>query len=272
MGKTLGAGSELPQPAPSVFAHHSPLTASRCHSISSAHGTRDRSTRCATGDPRAWRPRSPLHQCAPHPGDGCGTKSGFRPPGHAHGARAHRVRALYPPPQARPGRPRVAGPRPIRAVLRSREHVVVRRALPERLRSVARRSEELSAVGEPHTGPPGIRTHPGRRDDHRPAGTGRRQRSRHGARRVTPRRDLQPTGSRHHRSPHVFHLQRWRFDGRGLARGRIIRRAFPARQVDRLLRRQPYHDRRFDRSDVLRRCGTPIRELRMARPPRPRRQ
>ena len=61
--------------------------------------------------------------------------------------------------------------------------------------------------------------------------------------------------ARDRRSLHVLHLQRRRPDGRHLARGGVLRRPLQAREADRLLRRQPHHDRRHHRPHLHRRHG-----------------
>ena len=59
-------------------------------------------------------------------------------------------------------------------------------------------------------------------------------------------------GQRDRRPPHLRDLLRRRHDGGRQPGGRVDRRALRPRQADRLLRRQPHHDRRHDR-DLLRR-------------------
>ena len=79
---------------------------------------------------------------------------------------------------ARPDRPRVAGSRPLRPVLRALQPHAVHPALPLRLRAGARRPQGAAHVGQPHSGSPGGAPHQGRRDHHRPArlGSGVRRR------------------------------------------------------------------------------------------------
>ena len=63
-----------------------------------------------------------------------------------------------------------------------RLHAALRAAAPHRIRSLARRLEAVPAVGQPHSGASRARPHAGRGGDHRPAGTGLRQRRGHGHR------------------------------------------------------------------------------------------
>ena len=60
-------------------------------------------------------------------------------------------------------------------------------------------------------------------------------------------RALQPPRARDRRPPRLRDLLRRRHDGGHQPGSRVDRRALRARQADRLLRRQPHHDRRHDR-------------------------
>ena len=72
-----------------------------------------------------------------------------------------------------------------------------------RVRRAARGGAGVPAVGIAHAGSSGARAHPGRRNHHRSAGPGRRQRGGHGDRRADPRRAFQPAGTSGHRPPHL---------------------------------------------------------------------
>ena len=65
-------------------------------------------------------------------------------------------------------------------------------------------------------------------------------------------RALQPARPRHRRPPHLRGLLRRRPDGGRVRRGGLAGRQPAPRQADRLLRRQPHHDRGLDRPGVLR--------------------
>ena len=75
--------------------------------------------------------------------------------------------------------PRLARPRSLRALGRPRVDAALLDALPHRLRPRARRHPRVPPVGLAHAGPPGVRPHQRRRDHHRPARSGLRQRGRH---------------------------------------------------------------------------------------------
>ena len=106
----------------------------------------------------------------------------IRPSRHAdgHGRRGHRaVDAL---PALRPRTPGLAGPRPLRAVRRTRLDAAVCVAAPHRLpRHRHRRAQALPPARRKNRGPSGIRPRGGDRDHHRTARPGHRHRRRHGA-------------------------------------------------------------------------------------------
>ena len=115
--------------------------------------------------------------------------------------------------------------------------------------------EDLAAVppvGLAHARAPRARSHAGHRGHDRAARPGRRQRGRDGDGRAVPRRALQPARPRAGRPPRLRDLLRRRHDGGDQPGGGLDRRPLRARQADRLLRRQPHHDRRHD-LDLLRR-------------------
>ena len=96
--------------------------------------------------------------------------------------------AVHAPPAPRSGRPGLARPRPLRALGRPRVDAALQRCCY--LTGYDLSLDDLQAVppvGEPHARAPGVRLHARRRDHHRPARPGRRQRGRHGGRRGAPR-------------------------------------------------------------------------------------
>ena len=103
-----------------------------------------------------------------------------------------------------------------------------------------------------------------RRDDHRPARPGLRQRRRHGDSGEASRGALRSRQVGAVRSSHLRHLQRRRPDGRRRERGGVDRRASRARQHRLSLRRQPRDDRRAHRTQLRRRRGQALRRLRVA--------
>ena len=121
-------------------------------------------------------------------------KVGNGHPGTAMSMAPDRLPALPEVAAARPQRPELGRPRPVRAVDGPLEPDPLRPALPLRLRPGARRPRGAAHLGLADPGPPRGQPHPRRRDDDRPAGPGRRQRRRHGdgrpprARPVRPRR------------------------------------------------------------------------------------
>ena len=66
-------------------------------------------------------------------------------PGLAAGRRRDGLRPLDRVPEAQPAEPALAGPRPLRPLRRSRLGAALLAALPDRLRSAARRAESTSA-------------------------------------------------------------------------------------------------------------------------------
>ena len=97
--------------------------------------------------------------------------------------------------------------------------------------------------------------HAGRRDHHRPARAGSRQRGRHGDRRAASRRRV-----RRHRQPQDLRDRvRRRPDGRHQPGGHRARRASEAQQADRAVRRQRHLDRRRAVAVRQRRSGQALR-------------
>ena len=126
------------------------------------------------------RPRPTCGRHRPGPGDGRRAEGRQRPPRHRHEPGARDLPAVATVPAPRPQRPRLGRPRPVRALPRPLEPHALHPALPVRLRPDARRPQGLPHLGQPHARAPRARPHPGRRDDHRPARPGPRQRRRHG--------------------------------------------------------------------------------------------
>ena len=138
--------------------------------------------------------------------------------------------------------------------------------------SAPRRPARVPAVGQQDARPPRVRPHARRRDHHRSAGPGLRQRRRHGHRRALPGRHLQRRRPRCRRPLHLRARRRRRPDGGDQRRGRLAGRPSAARQADRPLRRQPHHDRRLHRPGLHRGRRRPLRGLRLARAAGRRRQ
>ncbi len=90
------------------------------------------------------------------------------------------ARLVHPGHAPRPDRPRLARPRPLRAVVRPRLDPAVLDAVPDRLRADPRRPEGLPHGGQPHPGSPRAPAHRRRRGHHRTPRSGGRRRRRHG--------------------------------------------------------------------------------------------
>ena len=103
---------------------------------------------------------------------------------------------------------------------------------------------------------------PGRRDHHRAARPGVRERRRDGDGRALPARALRRGG---HGPPRLRDLLGRRPDGGGRLRGRLARRAPRPRPARLPLRRQPHHDRRLDRRSPSRGRRGALPRLRLAR-------
>ena len=164
-----------------------------------------------------------------------------------------------------PANPALARPRPLRALGRPRLGAPLQPPPPHRLRPPARPAEAVPAVGEPHPRPPGVRRHPGRRDDDGPARPGLRDERRDGDGGGPPRRAVQPAGARGGRPPHVRPRRGRRPHGGRRARGGVARRAPRAREARRLLRLQPHLPGRLHEPVVHRRRRAGVRGVRLAR-------
>ncbi len=110
-------------------------------------------------------------------------------------------------------------------------------------------------------GTPGVRRYARRRNHHRPARPGHRQRGGHGAGGEDARGALQPPRPRPHRPPHLRLRRRRLPDGGHLARGLLAGGDAGAGQADRALRRQRHLDRR-----QRRRAGSPTTPRSASRP------
>ena len=176
-------------------------------------------------------------------------------------------------------RPRLAGPRPLRALGRPRLDAALRAAAPDRLSGVTiERAQALPPARLEDARPPRVRPHAGRRDDDRPARAGPRHRRRHGDRRAHAARRASAPTLVDHRT--YVHRRRRLPDGGHQPRGGLARRPSRPRPADRPLRRQRHLDRRADlrspaRTTSSRRFaadGWHARARRRARPRRGRRR
>ena len=203
--------------------------------------------RCMRGAPSVPEPgpRPARDQHDPH-------ADGRRRPGRAVRATRARRSALAPdrvPPlhagdEAQPRRPDVAGPRPLRALGRATRRCCSTRACTSRATTSALDEiKQFRQLGSHTPGHPENFDDAGRRDDHRPARPGVRERRRDGDGGEVPAREVRRRGLR---PPHLRDLLRRRPDGGRRLRGGLARRP-PAPRAARLpLRRQRDHDRRPD--------------------------
>ena len=106
---------------------------------------------------RDARPRPPRDRHDPDPLDGRRPAGEFRAPGRPDGRGADGLHAVDPVPAPRPDEPGMAGPRPLRALRRPRQHAALLAAPPDRLRPLARRPQGVPPVGLAHPGTPGAR-------------------------------------------------------------------------------------------------------------------
>ena len=210
--------------------------------------------------------RRGVRQHDPDPGDGHGRGGQVRAPGRPHGAGARGLRALHARAAAQSRQPRLAQPRPLRALERARLGPALQPAAPVRVRPAAGRAQALQTVGQPDPGAPGIPAH-GRGGDHdRPAGPGHRQRRRHGHRRAAPGGALQPRGAEDRGPLHLCLLRRRRPHGGRVFGGGLAGRAPRPGAADLPLRRQPHHHRRRHRAVVHGGRGEALHGLRLAGP------
>ena len=105
--------------------------------------------------------------------------------------------------RANPTEPRLAGPRPLRALGGPCLHPPVRDPPSHGLQPLARGARAVPPVGVAHPRPSGALPDAGSRDHHRAARPGIRERRRHGDGRALPGAALQPAGPRGRRPPRV---------------------------------------------------------------------
>ena len=115
-------------------------------------------------------------------------------------------------------------------------------------------------MGQRHPGPSRAPPHRRGGGHHRTAGTGFRQRCRHGHRRALAAGPVLPRGVR---PPHVRGGRRRVPGGGHLPRGRVPGRTPRTRPPGLRLRRQPHHHRRTHRTGPGRRPGRAVRRLRV---------
>src|SRR3954451_17638642 len=143
---------------------------------------------------RPDQPRRALRQHHPHALDGRRAECELGAPRHADGAGPAGLRALHARPAPRSDASAMAGPRPLRALLRARVDAPVLDAAPDRLRDLAGGPRELPPARLAVRGAPGVRPRPGHRDHHRAARAGHLDRGRDGAGRAHAGRALQQAG------------------------------------------------------------------------------
>ena len=195
-----------------------------------------------TATDTATEPRRAVRRHDPHAVDGRRAEGQLRPSGHADGARAARLRALHAGHAPQPGDPRLAGPRPLRALAPATPRCCCTRCCYlTRLRLDARRPQELPPARLAR--PPGHPEYGARardRGDHRPARPGHRDA-------VGMALAERMLAARFNRDGHEIvdhHTFVIASDGdieEGICvRGRLARRPPRPRPADRLLRRQPH--------------------------------
>ena len=221
------------------------------------------------------RPRSAVRQHDPDALDGRGPAGQLGSSRDPDGARADRARPLHARHGARAVAPRLARPRPLRALLRARLDAPLLGAAPHGLRGLARRHQELPPARLALRRPPGVRARAGDRDDDRAARPGHRHRGRPRARRAHAGGAPQPARPRDRRPPHLRDRLRRRPAGGRRVGGVLAGRPPRPRPPDLLLRRQPHLDRGRHGALVLRGRARALRGLRLARAeprrgPRPR--
>ena len=187
----------------------------------------------------------------PRPVDGRGAAGELRAPRHADGAGARSPTCCGPASCATTPPTRLARPRPVRALERSRVDAALLAALPHRASgSRSTTSRDFRQWGSQDRRAPRVPPRRRHRGHDRSARSGLRQRRRHRARRGQPARPVRRGGRR---PPHVRVLRRRRPRGGREPRGGVDRRAPRPRPARLRLRRQPHHHRRPDRARPQRR-------------------
>ena len=145
-----------------------------------------------------------------------GAEGRQRPPGHGDEPGAAGIHAVPAADAPRPERHALAGPRPLRAVVRALQPDAVPPAVPGRLRAGALRHRVAAHLEVQDARPPGVPAHQGRGDHHRPAGPGAGLGGRHGdgvALRARPVRPGRRAGREPVRPLHLRHRLRRRHGG-----------------------------------------------------------
>ena len=162
-------------------------------------------------------------------------KADFRPSRHAHGHGRCGHRAVHALPEIRRRPPRLAGPRPLRALSRPRLDAALCAALPHRRsRHGCGTAQALPPAWIAHAWSSRIWPRAGHRDHDRPVGAGARQRRRHGARRAAAQ---QPLWRGDRKPPHLRHRRRRLPHGGHQPGGDLACRSSQARPPDRAVRR-----------------------------------
>ena len=130
-----------------------------------------------------------------------------RPPRHRDEPGAVGLHALPARDDARPVRRALAGPRPLRAVLRPQQPDALHPAVPRRFRARARRHRVTAHLEVEDARTPGVPPHQGRRDHHRPAGPGSGIGGRHGDGGPLRARPLRPRCGARHQPVRPLHLR-----------------------------------------------------------------
>ena len=203
-------------------------------------------------------------QCHSRLVDGCRSEGQFGPSGRAHGDGGYRRSAVARRPQVQSRQSGLVGSRPFRAVERPRLDAPVFGAAPDGLSPVDGRDQEFSAVRLEDGRPSGARGASRDRNHYRAPGPRFCQRRRHGIGRAHPRRHIQSSRPRHHRSSYLCVPRRRLHDGRDFPRGRFICRGAEARQAHCGVRQQRYFHRRQGGRLVRRQHGGALRGLWLA--------
>ena len=165
-----------------------------------------------------------------------------------------------------PTQPGLAGPRPLRAVRRPRQHAALLAPPPDRLRPLARRPQGVPPVGLAHAGPPGVRPD-ARASRRRPARSARASPTRSAW--PSPSAAWRPsstaTSTRSSTTGPTSSLRR-RPPGGHRVRGREPRRPPAPGQAHRPVRRQPHPARRADVDGLVGGRARALRRLRLAHP------